>query len=80
MTSSLRRRNSKLETGPCYLTPGSNISEGSFHTRWLRPYEIDIVYDNGAIKLHTIDNERNPLMENGHRLRLYHKPLSKESF
>jgi hypothetical protein len=29
MTSSLRRRNSKLETRPYYLTPGSRISEGS---------------------------------------------------
>jgi hypothetical protein len=53
---------------------------GKFHTRWLGPYEIDIVYDNGAIKLHTIDDERTPLMENGHMLRLYHRPLSKEAF
>jgi hypothetical protein len=27
-----------------------------------------IVYDNGAIKICTIDDERNPLMENVHRL------------
>jgi hypothetical protein len=79
MKSSLKRRNLKLETRPCYLTPSSNF-RGKFHTRWLGPYEIDIVYENGAIKLHTIDEERTPLMENGHRLRLYHRPLSKESF
>jgi hypothetical protein len=53
---------------------------GKFHTRWLGPCNIDIVYENRAIKLHTVDNERTPLMENGHKLRLYHKHLSKEAF
>jgi hypothetical protein len=63
------------------LTPSSRISEGSLHTRWLGPYEIDIVYENIAIKLHTIDGERTPLMENGHMIfGLYHRPLSKEAF
>jgi hypothetical protein len=54
--------------------------KGKLCTQWLKPYEIDIVHDNGSIKICTIDNERNYLMENGHMLQLYHKPLSKESF
>jgi hypothetical protein len=44
------------------------------------PYEIDIVYPNGSVKIHTIDENKTPLLVNGHRLRLYRKPLSKEEF
>jgi hypothetical protein len=44
------------------------------------PYEIDIVYDNGSINIHTINEAKTPLMENGHRLRLYQNPNSKEEF
>jgi hypothetical protein len=51
-----------------------------FRSRWLGPYDIDIVYDNGAIKICIMDEDKIPLMANGHRLRLYHQPLSKESF
>jgi hypothetical protein len=54
--------------------------KGKFCTRWLGPYEIDTVYDSGAIKLCTIDEDKIPLMANGHRLHLYHRPISKESF
>jgi hypothetical protein len=44
------------------------------------PYEIDTIYDNGSMKLCTIVENRTPLMANGHRLRLYQKPMSKEEF
>jgi hypothetical protein len=53
---------------------------GKLCTQWLRPYEIDTVYDNKAIKIHTIDEELTPPMKNGYRLRLYHRPLSKDAF
>ena len=44
------------------------------------PYEIDTVYDNGSIKIKKIDEQQTPLLVNGHRLRVYNKPLSKEEF
>jgi hypothetical protein len=44
------------------------------------PYEIDTIYDNGSIRIKTIDEQQTPLPVNGHRLRVYNKPLSKEEF
>ena len=44
------------------------------------PYEIVQVYENRSIKLTTIDGEGNTFIVNGHRLKLYHKPISKEDF
>lgn len=44
------------------------------------PYEIEIVFNNGIVKLITIDDARTPLLTNGHRLRLYHHPTSRDSF
>lgn len=36
--------------------------------------------DNGAVKIKTIDAEKVTFLVNGHRLRLYHKPLTREEF
>jgi hypothetical protein len=44
------------------------------------PYEIDTIYDNGSIRIKTIDEQQTPLLVNGHQLRVYNKPLSKEEF
>ena len=44
------------------------------------PYRIDKVFDNGTTCLTTIDENQKPLFANGHRLRLYHKPISKDAF
>jgi hypothetical protein len=49
-------------------------------TRWLGPYQIDTFYYNGSVKIKTIDEERIPLLVNGHRLKLYKKPLTREEF
>ncbi|XP_057841793.1 uncharacterized protein LOC131051344 [Cryptomeria japonica] len=53
---------------------------GKLQTRWLCPYEIEQVFDNGTITLETIDNARFELLVNGHGLCLYHKPCTKEEF
>ncbi|XP_057858919.2 uncharacterized protein LOC131067785 [Cryptomeria japonica] len=53
---------------------------GKLQTRWLGPYEIDEVFPNGAVRLTTIDPVRFKLLVNGHRLCLYHKPVTKEQF
>lgn len=49
-------------------------------TDWLGPYEIKIVFDNGVVKSITIDEEKVTFVVNGHRLRIYHKPLTREEF
>ena len=54
--------------------------KGKLCTRWLGPYEVDTVFDNGNVQLVTIDSVKTPLLVNGHRLKLYHQPTSKESF
>jgi hypothetical protein len=41
---------------------------------------VEIVFDNGSVKIKTIDEECISFVVNGHRLRLYHKTMSKEIF
>ena len=41
---------------------------------------VDRVFDNDTVRLVTIDDNRLPLLANGHRLRLYRKPISKDAF
>ena len=48
--------------------------------RWLGPYRIDRVFDNGTVRLITIDENHTPLFANGHRMRLYPKPISRDAF
>ena len=54
--------------------------QGKLRTRWLGPYEVDVVFPNGTVRLLTIDGSRTPLLVNGYRLRLYQRPVSKEDF
>jgi len=57
-----------------------NMLGGSFALDVLAPYEIDILYTYGIINLHTINEDRMPLMVNSHKLRLYQNPLSIDVF
>jgi len=36
--------------------------------------------DNGSILIRTIDDEAIPMLVNGHQLKVYKKPLSKQEF
>ena len=54
--------------------------KGKLCTRWLGPYKVDTVFDDGTVKLVTVDSAKMLLLANGHQLRLYHQPTSKESF
>lgn len=54
--------------------------QGKFQTHWLGPYEIEKVFDNGAVNIRTIDEEKVSLLVNGHWLKVFRKPLSKEDF
>ena len=53
---------------------------GKLTTRWLGPYEVEQVFDNGSVRIRTIDDEKVSFLVNGHRLRLYQKPMSKGQF
>ena len=54
--------------------------KGKLTTRWMGPYEIVTVFDNGYVKIRTIDEEQATFVVNGNRLKVYHKPLSKQEF
>eukprot|EP00253_Pinus_taeda_P012144 PITA_12144 len=63
--------------------------KAKFTTHWMGPYQIVQVYDNGSVKLTTIDGEvklttidgeGHSFTVNGHRLKLYTKPISKQDF
>lgn len=54
--------------------------KGKLHIRWLGPYRVETVFDNGTIELNTIDDEDTTVFANGHHLRLYWKSLTKEYF
>ena len=44
------------------------------------PYEVVTAFDNGSIKIKTINGSEVSFIVNGHRLRLYHQPISKMDF
>ena len=54
--------------------------KGKFTTHWLGPYEIQEVFDNGYIRIKTIDEEEASFLVNGHRLKVYNKPLNRDAF
>eukprot|EP00253_Pinus_taeda_P007389 PITA_07389 len=53
---------------------------GKLQNHWLGPYEIQKVHDNGTLTLTTIDGSGHTFKVNGHRVRLYRRPLTRESF
>ena len=52
--------------------------KGKLTTCWMGPYEIEEVFENGAVKIKTIDDQPTSFIVNGHKLRFYHKPTSRE--
>jgi hypothetical protein len=46
----------------------------------LGPYEVETIFDNGVVKIKTVDDSQNSFVVNGHRLKVYNKPLSKDDF
>eukprot|EP00253_Pinus_taeda_P008492 PITA_08492 len=54
--------------------------KAKFTTHWLGPYEIEEIFDNGAVRIKTIDQDPTSFVVNGHRLKVYHQPISKEIF
>ena len=44
------------------------------------PYEVVTAFDNGSVEIKTIDGLQTSFVVNGHRLRLYHRRISKQDF
>lgn len=53
---------------------------GKLTTRWLGPYEVEIAFENGAFRIKNLDEEPISFTVNGHRLRIYTKPFSRDEF
>lgn len=51
--------------------------KSKFTTHWLGPYEMKVIFDNGAVKIKTIDEASISFLVNGHRLKVYNKPINK---
>jgi hypothetical protein len=75
-------KNNSFQSGDWALLYDSRFKnfKSKLSTRWLGPYEVDTVYDNGSVTVNTIDENNTSIFVNGHRLKVYHKPLSKEDF
>ena len=54
--------------------------KGKLTTHWLGPYEVEHVFNNGSVRIRTIDDEKVSFLVNGHRMRLCQKPMSKDQF
>ena len=46
----------------------------------LGSYQFGITYDNGSMRIRTIDEYQVPILVNGHRPKLYMNPLTKVEF
>lgn len=54
--------------------------KGKISTRWLGPYEVEEVFNNGSIRIKTIDDDQTSFVVNGHILKNYHCLLSRQEF
>jgi hypothetical protein len=41
---------------------------------------VETIFDNGSVRIKTIDDSQNSFVVNGHRLKVYNKPLSRDDF
>ena len=76
----MNKKTSEERDWPLLFNSWFKHFKGKLTTRWMGPYEIVTVFDNGSIKIKTIDEGQTAFVVNGHRLKVYHKPLSKKDF
>lgn len=72
----------KFQPGDWALLYDSRYKDfnGKLRTRWLGPYVVEKCNDNGSVIIQTIDEEAIPMLFNGHRLKIYRKPFSRQEF
>eukprot|EP00253_Pinus_taeda_P005450 PITA_05450 len=75
-------RKHQFQPGDCVLLYDSRFKhfKGKFHSHWMGPYEVIQVFDNAAVEFKTIDGRYSFFLVNGHRLKVYFQPITKEDF
>ena len=75
-------KNKKFHKGDYALLFDSKFKDfkAKFTTHWFEPYEIEEIFDNGVVKIKTIDEATISFLVNGHRLKVYNKPINKDDF
>ena len=48
--------------------------KGKLTTRWLGPYQVETTFENGVVRIKTLDEKPISFTVNGHRLKVYTKP------
>jgi hypothetical protein len=76
----IKKKHFKVEDWALMFDSKFKYFQAKFTTHWLGPYHIAKFYDNGSVKLQTIYDEARSFIVNGHRLKLYNKPIDKEDF
>jgi hypothetical protein len=76
----IKKKQVQLEDWALLFDSRFKTFKGKITTRWLGPYEVVTMFDNGAEKIKTIDDEHVSFVVNGHTIKLYHKLVSKEDF
>jgi hypothetical protein len=66
MTDSSRSNNFKLEEWALLYDSKFIYFKGKLKTRWLGPYEIDHIFNNGFVIIITINEEKTLILINGH--------------
>ena len=75
-------RNKVFQSGDWALLYDSCFKDfkGNICTRWMGPYEVNVLFDKGTVRLFTIDDTCTSFIFNGNCLRLYHRLASKDAF
>ena len=65
-------RNKVFQSGDWALLYDSPFKDfkGKLCTQWMGPYEVNVVFYNGTVKLVTVDDTRTSFIVNGHCFRL----------
>jgi hypothetical protein len=79
MTSILRRKYSSKEIGRCFMTLDIGILKEKFVKGGWSIRDRDNLRQWSS-QTYNIDDALTPLLTNGHRLKLYHRPTSRDSF
>jgi hypothetical protein len=76
----IKKKQFQLSDWALFFDSRFKTFKGKLTTWWLGPYEVLTMYYNGIVKIKTIDDGQVSFVVNGHRLKLYHIPISKEDF
>ena len=79
MINLLRKSSLILDIGH-YNSTQFKIFKGKLTTHWMGPYKVVTTFNNGSVEIKTTDDSQTSFVVNGHRLILYHKPISRQYF